>query len=228
MAKIPCPGCNKNISENAEACPKCGEPLTPEKVEAAKKKQKKFTIGCLSVFLILFVLGSIGKSCSSDNQETTSKASVQTTQASMPILGMDAGEYLKAIDKYAAELNLRVSNVKSSEGAVKNSVSAMMGCCAHISVFTTKDEPAKVADVLLTLGSDGTPNAGPEMILAMADVIMATDPGQPAEYRGNIIREMGLTSGTLPEDASVIRGNKKYWFKNIPGMAAMFGVEAID
>ncbi|MFW5497780.1 MULTISPECIES: hypothetical protein [unclassified Maridesulfovibrio] len=228
MAKIPCPGCNKNISENAEACPKCGEPLTPEKVEAAKKKQKKFTIGCLSVFLALFLLGSIGKSCSSENQQTTNTASVQTVQASTPILGIDAGEYLKAIDKYAAELNLRITDVKSSEGSVKNSVSAMLGCCAHISVFTTKDEPAKVADVLLTLGSDGTPTAGGEMILAMADVIMATDPGKPAEYRGGIIKEMGFTSGKLPDDVSVIRGNKKYWFKNIPGMAAMFGVEAIN
>ena len=57
MAQIPCPECNRRISETAESCPKCGCKLTPEKIEEAKKKDKRITtevaIGCLTPFVIV-------------------------------------------------------------------------------------------------------------------------------------------------------------------------------
>ncbi len=56
MARISCPECKRQISETAEACPKCGYKLTPEEASEIKKKekdtQKAVAIGCLVVFLL--------------------------------------------------------------------------------------------------------------------------------------------------------------------------------
>ena len=64
MARISCPECKRQISETAEACPKCGYKLTPEEAAEVKKKekdtQKAIAIGCLVVFLfpVLIVMCS--------------------------------------------------------------------------------------------------------------------------------------------------------------------------
>lgn len=234
MATIPCPDCKKNVSENADTCPKCGAPITPEYVIEAKAKQKKTASGCLIFFLIVFALGFIGKNCSSDKDVNT--ASVQTApvtaQANVPdypILGMDATAFADDFDANAAELGLTVTNSKFSKGSAANTITAKVGCCAYLIIALTKDTAAKVKDVSMTIGGgDGTAKSGAEVVLAMDSVIMTVDPDQTAEFRGGILRELGLTSGKLPEESEAYRGNHKYWFKVLPSVGMMFGVEAIN
>ncbi|OGS20965.1 MAG: hypothetical protein A2252_04545 [Elusimicrobia bacterium RIFOXYA2_FULL_39_19] len=77
MALIMCPECKNQISDSAEACPKCGYKLTPEKVNEIKKKgqqlQKGCAIGCLSVFAIFALLFIIGSFSSNSKKTETPK-----------------------------------------------------------------------------------------------------------------------------------------------------------
>lgn len=55
---IPCPSCKKKISVEAQACPKCGQPITDEVRAAGRKKMADNKLatraGCL-----FFLLGGI-------------------------------------------------------------------------------------------------------------------------------------------------------------------------
>lgn len=57
MPLIMCPECKKKISDTIEECPQCGFKITAEVVEELqeeqKKLQKKGTIGCLSIIIIV-------------------------------------------------------------------------------------------------------------------------------------------------------------------------------
>jgi hypothetical protein len=63
MALIACPECKKQISDSAGNCPNCGYQITPEKVAEIKEKlqqqKKNVKMGCLSLIVILFVIGFI-------------------------------------------------------------------------------------------------------------------------------------------------------------------------
>ena len=55
---IPCPSCKKKISVEAQACPKCGQPITDEVRTAGRKKmaeeKRAGRVGC-----IFFIIGAI-------------------------------------------------------------------------------------------------------------------------------------------------------------------------
>ena len=69
-----CKDCGEEISKKAEACPHCGTPV--------KKKAVKF--GCAGVFLVLFILFTIGLISSSLNRDTKKITISKTTPASSP------------------------------------------------------------------------------------------------------------------------------------------------
>ncbi len=74
MALIQCPECNKNISETADSCPKCGCQLTPEKVLAAKQKQKEQLLGWLVIAAIVVVLAVIASIFNNKSSDTASQS----------------------------------------------------------------------------------------------------------------------------------------------------------
>lgn len=84
---IPCPTCKKKIAADAESCPKCGQPITPEIRDAAIKKaneeKKMGRVGC-GVFILLscFLAYYFG---SSETAIKTSKLTSTTTQTSAEI-----------------------------------------------------------------------------------------------------------------------------------------------
>lgn len=219
MARIPCPECNKKISEDAEACPKCGAPLTKENVAAAKEKQKKQNIGCLAVLLILFVIGFAMDKCSSDDD--TSTASVQTQNT--PILGMDAQRFAENFEANAAKLGLGLSGVKKENGFVM----AKVGCCSNLSIFLTEDSPALVREAYLLMAPDGSKTAGAQIVAAMCCLIMTAEPDKSTDFRDKIIKDIGFEGSTLPQKSSAIRGNKKFWFQQLKNIGLNFGVSAV-
>lgn len=67
MALIKCDECGKDISEKAEICPSCGNPIKAKEsqinkveIEQTNKKWKK--TGCLSVVIAIIALMTMGKS----------------------------------------------------------------------------------------------------------------------------------------------------------------------
>lgn len=79
MALIKCPGCEKDVSENAESCPSCGEPikgkekdpdivLPPLNGSKPMSTKKKGCLGCLGIFFLMAFFGSL-----IDDTKTTQK-----------------------------------------------------------------------------------------------------------------------------------------------------------
>lgn len=66
MALIECPECRKEISENAHACPNCGNPISESntkqqpKVEVQGQKEGCFlqtlNVGCMIIFTIIGII----------------------------------------------------------------------------------------------------------------------------------------------------------------------------
>ena len=54
MPLFKCPECGKEISDQAEACPHCGNPLRPVVIEATSRRWKR----AILVSAILFIGGS--------------------------------------------------------------------------------------------------------------------------------------------------------------------------
>jgi len=53
MALIKCPGCGSNVSENARACPNCGEPIdTAVRCPKCGSKNTKVISGASKVFSV--------------------------------------------------------------------------------------------------------------------------------------------------------------------------------
>ena len=53
---ITCPACHKKFSETIDTCVHCGLKLTPEKIAEIKSAQKKTEKGCMTTFIVIFVL----------------------------------------------------------------------------------------------------------------------------------------------------------------------------
>lgn len=80
MALINCPECNKEVSNKADACPNCGNPIN---ISAPGKRSLnlKTNSGCLNAFLVLvaaliiyLVLPDFGANSSVNNQPKHDKA----------------------------------------------------------------------------------------------------------------------------------------------------------
>ena len=83
---IQCPACKKQVSIEATACPKCGQPITDAvKDEAVKKEQKgkKALKGCLWVVVALFVVSGLANLLM-DKPEKSEQA-VSSAPATAPV-----------------------------------------------------------------------------------------------------------------------------------------------
>lgn len=69
MPLINCPECKAEISDKAESCPKCGNPMKGATVQI--KAEPKKGGGCLKITLIIFVLLSVGYCASKMGTNTT-------------------------------------------------------------------------------------------------------------------------------------------------------------
>lgn len=60
MALVTCADCAQQVSDTAPACPRCGRPVAPVRVEQTAKKYKSMMaigfVGCLVGFLLCFAL----------------------------------------------------------------------------------------------------------------------------------------------------------------------------
>lgn len=71
MALVLCSECQKEISESAEACPYCGNPITKKK---EGEQAKKGCLGCLGVIVVLWFIGWLISIPSSSRNEQKLKS----------------------------------------------------------------------------------------------------------------------------------------------------------
>jgi hypothetical protein len=87
MALINCPECNKQVSDQATACPHCGRPLKRTAPVAARpttaaKRPKSSALGCGCLALIAIVgFGGYVAICSSPRKPTASHTTARPTVA---------------------------------------------------------------------------------------------------------------------------------------------------
>lgn len=58
MAMTKCAECGSDVSTKAEACPKCGAPISPKKTVVTKKKTS-FVTWLVTIFIVIGVIGAI-------------------------------------------------------------------------------------------------------------------------------------------------------------------------
>lgn len=230
MADILCPNCNKRVSENASACPKCGEPITEQTVFESKEKIKKVrkkTRGFVFViFICLVVIVAVNKFGSYLEDKEPAKPVSQKVEKQKLILGFDAQDYMSRFRVQASKMNLAITDEKYLSGEANDSIEANVGCCAYLEITTTKTNPAKVVEVIVSLGGgDGSTAAAAQKLLALATLIMTTQPGKDSSFRGQILRDLGFMDGKLPVESKTVRGDYRYRVLNYPGMGLMVGVD---
>lgn len=81
MPLIKCPDCGREVSEKAKACPGCGRPV------AVLEKERRRNAGLLiliAVFFLIFVFGTLVRSCEENKNISPSSQSSSTSAAPTP------------------------------------------------------------------------------------------------------------------------------------------------
>ncbi len=92
MSLIPCPECQKPVSEAASACPACGFTLSPDVIATQKERKRKsdrdgtaFGMIFIGLFVLLFLICSGVFSPKSSSSDSSSSA----TSTSSPAFASD-------------------------------------------------------------------------------------------------------------------------------------------
>lgn len=111
MALINCLECNKEISDKAESCPKCGNPMRDTTTNQSQKGR-----GCIHliviIFVLIFILFSIGYCSSNLGTKTTPSAArsvLKNGTASLNTPNLINGN---AIEWQEADVNTRFQTAK--------------------------------------------------------------------------------------------------------------------
>lgn len=231
---IPCPACKKKISDAAEACPKCGQPITEQDREAGRAKVKKGKMGyglALLAVVILVIIGNLG---SKDKKSTEQPAAPvvqqeQVAEAAAPTFAYTAEAIVERFNQAARKMDFhhKARITKNSSGPVASSVQVEVG--KHIAlVIATPNDARNASGVMLIGVGDGTIQSGAAIVEGMIVLIGALSPELDGPGRGGVLRELGLLGGKdNSQPASAIRGNVKYSHGFVEGMGTIFGADAI-
>lgn len=130
MALIVCPECNKQISDQAEACPHCGYPLSkgivtrytkPDPAELKKKRDKIITVVCVFVIILglavmatcLLILKRNNDAAKAAHQESVRQESIR--QESIEQSKAEEAARIEAYNQYVLMANTFMSEISSGE-----------------------------------------------------------------------------------------------------------------
>lgn len=82
MALIKCPECGKEVSENAESCPSCGNPM-PKSNGGAQRPKKKKNVGCFGTIIIFLIFISVAVALGGKSKEPQSTKKAQGTETNI-------------------------------------------------------------------------------------------------------------------------------------------------
>ena len=231
---IPCPSCKKKISVEAQACPKCGQPITDEGREAGRKKMKEEKragrVGC-----IFFIIGAIalavwlGKTDTADKAQPTPAPVSQpaptpqpATQEAAPKAALSFGiTPQQFVDNYnaaakSADTKQRAKITKKSAESVQLAMSKFYGA------LLTLDKNGKVTSVMGIGAGDGTVNSGADIMMGFMFSIAGLRPDWPPTSRGEIIKALMDKDGKIPKNASVTKDGIKFSIAVAEGAGIFF------
>jgi len=229
-AKMPCPTCKKQISMEAEACPKCGQPITEEDRVTAQKNTKRAKKGCLwflGIFFALAIFGSIFGDDDTKKAETTATpAPVATAASTIKTFDYDFQTFLWRFNDFTAEANARelTGPFNKETGEVKDTMQIIYSEAA-ILLLTFDKKRERVAEITM-ISAGAKENTALDPVICMGGVIAAACPLLDADGRGQVLRDMGIITDSgahLPEKASTIRGDVKFWAMTSPELGFWFG-----
>ncbi len=235
---IPCPACKKSISDAAEACPKCGHPISEQDREAGRSKANKRSMGCAVAMLIILVLAIIGNMGSKDKAKQEPAANTAAKQ-SQPVQGatdkptfrFTSEDIVERFNQAAREMDFPHHAVitKRSGGDVASSVQVEVG--KHVAMVITTPNGARNASMVMLVGAgDGTIKSGAAILEGMLVLVATLSPELEAKERGAVLRDLGLLSGKKPPKAATYttRGKVKYGYNYVDGMGTFFGADATN
>lgn len=231
---IPCPTCKKKISDAAESCPKCGQPITEQDREAGRMKAKKTRVGCGFALLFVVILSIIGNLSSEDKNSAKQAAAPvanqdQVAEAAPPTLTYTAETVVERYNQAARKLDFhhKARIKKRTDGPEASSVQVEVS--KHIALVIVVPKGSHNASGVMLLGvGDGTIQSGASIIEGIVVLIATFSPELDATGRGDVLRELGLLGGDKTgNQKSAIRNKVKYSYGFVEGMGTIFGADAI-
>lgn len=240
MAKlIQCPACKKQVSIEATACPKCGQPITEAvKEEAVKKEQKgkRALKGCLWIVVALFVVSGLANLLTDKPQKADQAVPSAPVTAPAPVPAQSAPQLEEAKPQPAAQnahqsepvFSLKVGDfaanydkvAKADGSKQRTKIGASQGDSFEINITNNNGAVVTInaaGDILSVIHIgivDGTPEAAKNILEGMLLTIGAVKPEWPATQRGDVLRKMGLlkADSDLSKPASTVMGGIKFSF----------------
>ena len=140
MKTMPCPACKKQVSLQAEACPKCGHPITDEDRAAGKKFNKKLNVGCLTIFVALLLLYLFSGGNKDKVAEAPAPVAQAQSQSAVKTFPFRTDDFVLRFDQFMsndAKLPLSMQYVKEQSG--QGGISIQYKVNDNIGVLLTED-----------------------------------------------------------------------------------------
>lgn len=226
MALITCPDCKKAISAEAQACPKCGRPITDE-------DRKKTLPGCGKMFLWILILGAaigLGAAmCSDKEQKPKVENTAPAAAASLKTFDMKSQDFVNRFNSAMELLEVkdRLPAMPVKKGGVNSVNDVAQSTFEKFAGFTLAlDKTTGKAKSVSLLGTpDGSELSGLTIMMAMGGMVMAMNPELDKAGRSSVLRDLGLLGGAFPEKSEIVRGNVRYVFMKIEGVGVMLTAE---
>lgn len=123
-----------------------------------------------------------------------------------------------------------IRKIHVEEGRISNLFSYCFNTYLCLSGSVDKQDHS-VRSIIMTARGDGTLSSGADMVVAMCGIIAATNPGLPADERGQILKELGLfdeQTNIGSFSGSTVRNGVKYHITTGALTGIWFGAEIIE
>lgn len=128
--------------------------------------------------------------------------------------------FIKRFNKSAKQLKQPTIHKSTVLNKDDNSgkIYTLMSSNKNIGFIVSTDNRGIVKESTMMGSGDGTPASGLRIIMGMASYFDVFDPEITANGRGKILRELGITSGSIPDKSTCTQKNVKYTLVNTKGV----------
>ena len=234
---IPCPSCKKKISVEAQACPKCGQPITDEVRTAGRKKmaeeKRAGRVGC-----IFFIIGAIAIAVWLGKTDKAAKAPPTPAPVSHPAPtpqpapqeAAPKAEFSFGItpQQFADNYNTAAKSVDTKQRAKitkKSAESVQLAISKFYGALLSLDKNGKVTSIMGIGAGDGTMHSGTDIMMGILFSIAGVRPNWPPSNRGEVIKALMDKDGKIPKHSSTTKDGVKFSISMTESVGIIFTAE---
>lgn len=231
---IPCPSCKKKISVEAQACPKCGQPITDAGREAGRKKmaeeKRNGRVGC-----IFFIIGAIAIAAWLGKADKTDKAPPTPAPISQPAPQPALQEVAPKAElsfgitpqQFVDNYNAAAKGVDTKQRAKitdTSATSAQLAMSKFYGALLTLDDKGKITCLMGIGAGDGSATSGADIMLGFMLSIAGLKPDWPPAYRGEVVKALMGKDNKALKNSSTSKDGINFTLTVTDGVGVFFTV----